>query len=64
MGTGIAGGIIINGRLYEGSNCGAGEFGMIGYLDKHFEYYCSGQFFTNVYIPEGRRSFANGRERR
>jgi len=53
MGTGIAGGIIINGKLYEGSNCGAGEFGMIGYLDKHFEYYCSGQFFTNVYHLNG-----------
>jgi len=53
MGTGIAGGVILNGRLYEGSNCGAGEFGMIGYLDKHFEYYCSGQFFKNVYNLKG-----------
>lgn len=53
MGTGIAGGIIINGKLYAGSNCGAGEFGMIGYLDKHFEYFSSGQFFSNVYNLDG-----------
>lgn len=46
IGTGIAGGIIINNRLYAGQKCGAGEFGMLPYKDHHFEYYCSGQFFT------------------
>ena len=46
LGTGFAGGIIINGRLYAGRNCGAGEFGMIPYLETIYEHYCSGQFFT------------------
>jgi glucokinase len=46
LGTGFAGGIIVDGRLYPGRNCGAGEFGMIPYLDSIYEHYCSGQFFT------------------
>ncbi len=52
-GTGIAGGIIINGQLYSGHNCGAGEFGMMPYLDHHYEYYCSGQFFEHLYNVSG-----------
>ncbi|MDX1908599.1 MAG: ROK family protein [Bacteroidia bacterium] len=52
IGTGIAGGIIIGGQLYAGRNCGAGEFGMIPYLDHHFEHYCCGPFFERTYgIP-------------
>ena len=46
LGTGLGCGLIFNGQLYEGSNCGAGEFGIIPYLDYNFEHYCSGQFFT------------------
>jgi glucokinase len=45
LGTGLGCGLIFNGQLYEGRNCGAGEFGIIPYLDYNFEYYCSGQFF-------------------
>lgn len=45
MGTGLGGGIIINNELYSGKNCGAGEFGMIPYLDDCIEAYCSGWFF-------------------
>lgn len=45
MGTGFAAGIIIDGRLYPGKHCGAGEFGMIPYLDSIYEHYCCGQFF-------------------
>lgn len=46
LGTGLGCGLIFNGQLYEGNNCGAGEFGIIPYLDYNFEHYCSGQFFT------------------
>ena len=53
IGTGIAAGIIIDGKIYNGANCGAGEFGMIPYLDHHFEYYASGQFFQNVHNTTG-----------
>jgi len=53
LGTGLGCGLIINKKLYEGRNGGAGEFGMIGYLDKTTEYYASGQFFENVYKING-----------
>jgi glucokinase len=53
LGTGIGSGIIINRRLYAGYNCGAGEFGMIQYLDHVYEYYGCGQFFQNVYHTDG-----------
>jgi glucokinase len=46
VGTGFAGGIIVDGKLYPGMTCGAGEFGMIPYLDSIYEPYCAGQFFT------------------
>src|SRR6195952_6046552 len=49
VGTGVGAGIIINKKLYAGYNCGAGEFGTVDYLDKIYEYYCSGYFFKNVY---------------
>ena len=57
IGTGLGAGIIINGKLYCGPNCGAGEFGMIGYKDKVVEYYASGQFFKNVYNVNGKDVF-------
>lgn len=53
VGTGLGAGIIINKKLYEGKNCGAGEFGMIDYLDHCYEYYASGQFFQNSYGTSG-----------
>lgn len=46
IGTGFAGGAIIDGKIYEGRNCGAGEFGMIPYKNSILEHYCSGQFFS------------------
>jgi glucokinase len=46
LGTGFAAGVILDGRLYPGRNCGAGEFGLIPYLDSIYEHYCCGQFFA------------------
>lgn len=57
IGTGMGAGIIINHKLYAGPNCGAGEFGMVDYLDHCFEYYCSGQYFQNVYNTDGQVVF-------
>jgi len=48
LGTGLGAGLILNGRLYSGPNCGAGEFGMIPYKDSILENYCSGQYFTRT----------------
>ena len=56
-GTGMAAGVIVDGKLYEGHNCGAGEFGMIPYKDHNYEYYCSGQFFTNEHQIGGDELF-------
>ncbi len=53
MGTGFGAGLIINGKLYSGTNCGAGEFGMIPYNDSILEDYCCGQFFTKKYSISG-----------
>ena len=61
IGTGMGAGIIINKKLYAGPNCGAGEFGMVEYLDKVYEYYCSGQFFQNVYQLDGEVVFQNAK---
>ncbi len=57
IGTGLGAGIIINRRLYAGPNCGAGEFGMVDYLDHCYEYYASGQFFQNEHNISGEEVF-------
>jgi glucokinase len=57
IGTGLGAGVIINHHLYAGPNCGAGEFGMVDYLDHCFEWYCSGQYFQNVYQTDGQIVF-------
>jgi glucokinase len=49
MGTGLGAGIIINNALYNGYNCGAGEIGLLPYLDKNYEAYCSNAFFESFY---------------
>src|SRR6185312_5782792 len=62
LGTGLGSGLIINQKLYAGKNGGAGEFGMIDYLDKTIEYYASGQFFDNVYKINGEEVFKKATE--
>jgi glucokinase len=62
IGTGLGSGLILNKKLYAGRNCGAGEFGMIDYMDKCYEYYASGQYFTNVYRSDGEVIFKKASE--
>ena len=62
IGTGLGSGLILNKKLYTGKNFGAGEFGMIDYLDKYYEYYGSGQYFTNVYKTDGEVVFKRAEE--
>ena len=47
IGTGLGAGLILNGKLYSGPNCGAGEIGCLPYLDANLERYVSGAFFNN-----------------
>ena len=53
VGTGLGAGVIIHGRLYSGSNGGAGEIGSIAYKEKDFEHYCSGRFFQREFGLDG-----------
>lgn len=53
IGTGLGTGIVAEGRLFTGRHGGAGEFGMVRYLDKNIEYYVSGRFFGQVYKTAG-----------
>lgn len=48
-GTGLGSGIIINNQLYNGLNCGAGEIGLLHYLEHNIEYYASGNLFTSQF---------------
>ncbi len=57
IGTGLGAGLIANGHLYSGTSCGAGEFGMLPYLDANFERYASGQFFLKSYGQSGKELF-------
>ncbi len=52
LGTGVGGGIVVNGHLYSGLFSAAGEWCSAPYLDHDFEYYCSGKFFNQVYKEE------------
>lgn len=62
IGTGLGSGIIINKKLHTGSHCGAGEFGMMPYLDQCYEYYACGQFFQNVYGENGEDVFNRAKQ--
>lgn len=62
-GTGLGAGIIINNELYNGNNCGAGEIGLLHYLDHNVEYYASGNLFSacfNTTAEEAHQSALNG----
>lgn len=59
IGTGIAGGIVQNGKLLVDVNCGSGEFGEMCYLDTKFEDYCSGIFFEKHHQTDAKTVFEN-----
>lgn len=48
LGTGLGCGLYLNQKLYNGSNTGAGEIGLIPYLKHDYEYYCSTPYFEHV----------------
>lgn len=56
LGTGVGSGIIIDGKLYNGRNTGAGEIGSLPYLDSDFEHYCSSGFFVDHYQITGKEA--------
>ncbi|HSN09484.1 MAG TPA: ROK family protein [Hanamia sp.] len=62
VGTGLGAGLILNKKLFIGKNFGAGEFGMIDYMDHVYEYYASGQYFNNVYGIDGEIVFQNAKK--
>lgn len=57
LGTGLGGGIVANGRVLAGRNCGAGEFGMLPYRDSVYEHYCAGLFFEREHDTTGKAAF-------
>jgi len=55
-GTGLGSGIIINNQLFQGSNCGAGEVGLLSYMDHNIEFYASGNFFEAFHATSAIRA--------
>jgi glucokinase len=57
LGTGLGAGVIIDGRLYSGVNCAAGELGSLPYRDSTLEQYCAGAFFQRAAGQRGEEVF-------
>jgi len=55
LGTGVGAGVIIDNRLYSGSNTGAGEIGCLPYLEHTLEFYCGSAFFVEYYHTTGKK---------
>lgn len=62
LGTGVGAGLIIDGKLYAGSNTGAGEIGSIPYLDHDFEHYCSSLFFIEKHNITGKELYEKAKQ--
>lgn len=66
LGTGLGTGVIVDGRLYNGANCGAGELGRMPHKGLTLEAWCAGPFFLREYGVAGqeiyRRAKAGDRE--
>lgn len=61
LGTGMGTGVIVNGRLYSGNNCGVGEIGMMAHKGLTLEEYCSGPFFQREYGMAGEEIYRRAR---
>ena len=46
LGTGLGVGVIVDGKLMDGSHCGVGEIGALPYNGHDYEEFCSKKFFT------------------
>lgn len=55
IGTGVAGGVILDGTLYSGRNGAAGEFGTVPFKSGMLEHYCGGTFFERTYKTSGEK---------
>jgi len=62
LGTGMGCGIVIDGKLYNGSNCGAGEIGTMKYKNHTLEYYGSGEFFKGEFGVDGAELYRKAKE--
>lgn len=62
LGTGVGTGIIVNGHLYCGHHCAAGEWCSVPYLDKDFEFYCSSKFFLSKYGKKPKSLFKRAQQ--
>jgi len=61
-GTGLGSGIITDGRLYCGANCGSGEIGHFPWREADVEYYCCGRRFDRDYGISGAELGARARK--
>jgi glucokinase len=53
VGTGLGAGLYFGNNLYGGHNTGAGEIGLLPYLDRDLEFYCSSSFFAEIHHTSG-----------
>src|SRR5690606_37698855 len=49
LGTGVGSGLILDGKIYRGSNGGAGGVGYLNYRNRDFEFYGGSFFFDEVH---------------
>jgi glucokinase len=54
LGTGVGAGIVIDGKVYSGKDCNAGEFGEVPYKEHNLEYYCAGKIYERDYNATGK----------
>jgi glucokinase len=62
LGTGLGVGVITNGALYAGANCGAGELGVMPYKGHTVEAYAAGQFFPRECGVTGEVAYQRARQ--